>query len=68
MKIIYLLVILLGLSACCSQKSLQNMEKEKNTKQPNGAEKIRIKDIHLEPEIPPVQDIREVQETETKNK
>lgn len=68
MKIIYLLVISLGLSACCSQKPLQNMEKEKNTKQPNGAEKIRIKDIHLEPEIPPVQDIREVQETETKNK
>lgn len=66
MKIIYLLVISLGLSACCSQKSLQNMEKEKNTKQPNGAEKIRIEEINLEPEIPPVKDIKEVQEIKDK--
>ncbi len=66
MKIIYLLAVSIGISACCSQKSLQNMEKEKNTKQPEGAEKIRIEDINLEPEIPPVKDIKEVQEIKDK--
>ena len=66
MKIIYLLAVSIGISACCSQKSLQNMEKEKNTKQPEGAEKIRIEVINLEPEIPPVKDIKEVQEIKNK--